>query len=266
MKDLDKDILEFSDEDIRLLNSKEGYRNLLKPKTLDVKRSLRRVKYEYKLVELQTEMIKMQQWIHENKKGLVVIAEGRDAAGKGGAIRRMTEHLNPRQSRIIALPKPEKYELGQLYFQRYIKELPQAGEIVFFNRSWYNRAVVEPVNEFCTKDEYERFMSEVNMFEGMLHNEGLQIIKFYFSISRAEQEKRISKIYNNPLKRWKLSSVDLKAVELWDEYTEYKDRMLKETHTKENPWIVIDSNRKTEARVAAIEEILRRVPYNIPIV
>ena len=261
MKKHNEEILQFTDEEIRLLNTKEGYRNLLKPKNFDVKRALRRVKYEYKLKELQVELIKMQQWIYENKRGLIVIAEGRDVAGKGGAIRRMSEHLNPRKTRILALPKPEKSEMGQWYFQRYVKVLPRPGEIVFFNRSWYNRAVVEPVNDFCTPEQYERFMSEVNLFEDMLCNEGLMIIKFYYSISREEQEKRIMQISENPLKRWKLSPVDLKAIELWDEYTKYKERMLKETSTKNNPWIVIDANRKTEARVKSMEYVLSRVPY-----
>lgn len=262
MKEKDNSILEFSDEDVRLLNTKEGYRNLLKPKHLDVQRALRRVKYEYKLKELQVELIKLQQWVYENKKGLVIVAEGRDAAGKGGAIRRMSEHLNPRRTRILALPKPEKSEQGQWYFQRYVKVLPRAGEIVFFNRSWYNRAVVEPVNDFCTQEQYERFMSEVNLFEDMLCNEGLQIIKFYFSITKDEQKKRINQISNNPLKRWKLSPVDMRAIELWDKYTEYKERMLKETSTERNPWVVIDANRKTKARINAIQHILDAVPYS----
>jgi len=261
MKKKNEEILEFTDEEIRLLNSKEGYRNLLKPKNLDVKRALRRVKYEYKLLELQVELIKLQQWVYENKRGLIVIAEGRDVAGKGGAIRRMSEHLNPRKTRIVALPKPEKGEMGQWYFQRYVKVLPKPGEIVFFNRSWYNRAVVEPVNDFCTPEQYERFMTEVNLFEDMLCNEGLMIIKFYYSISKDEQAKRMKQIQDNPLKRWKLSPVDLKAIELWDKYTVYKERMLKDTSSKRNPWIVIDANRKTEARINSMEELLRRVPY-----
>jgi polyphosphate kinase 2 len=261
MEENKKDILEFTDEEIRLLNTREGYRNLLKPKNLDVKRALRRVKYEYKLMELQTEMIKMQQWVYDNKKGLVIIAEGRDAAGKGGAIRRMSEHLNPRKTKIVALPKPEESELGQWYFQRYVSRLPKTGEIVFFNRSWYNRAVVEPVNDFCTKEQYEMFMSEVNLFEDMLINDGLMLIKLYFSITKEQQKKRIKAIAENPLKRWKLSPVDLRAIELWDEYTKYRQRMIDETSTARNPWIVIDANRKTDARIAAIQHVLKKVPY-----
>jgi len=261
MKHKKEEILEFTDEEIRLLNTKEGYRNLLKPKNLDVKRALRRVKYEYKLKELQIELIKLQQWVYEKKRGVIVIAEGRDVAGKGGAIRRMSEHLNPRKTRIVALPKPEKGEMGQWYFQRYVKLLPKPGEIVFFNRSWYNRAVVEPVNDFCTQEQYQRFMAEVNLFEDMLCNEGLMIIKFYYSITKDEQSKRMKQISENPLKRWKLSPVDLKAIELWDKYTIYKERMLKESSTKRNPWIVIDANRKTEARIDSMEKLLKRVPY-----
>jgi len=142
--------VELSEVDIHLLNTSAGYRNLLKPKTLDIARALNRVKYEYRLKELQAEMIKLQQWVFANKKQLIIIAEGRDAAGKGGAIRRMTEHLNPRLLKIVALPKPTKIEKKQWYFQRYVRQLPKVGEIVFFNRSWYNRAMVEPVNGFCT--------------------------------------------------------------------------------------------------------------------
>ena len=173
----------------------------------------------------------------------------------------MSEHLNPRKSRIVALPKPDKSEQGQWYFQRYVKILPKAGEIVFFNRSWYNRAVVEPVNKFCTEEQYERFMREVNLFEDMLSNDGIQIIKFYYSITREEQAKRFQLIRNNPLKKWKLSPVDIKAQELWDDYTVYKERMLRESNSKKNPWLVINANRKTEARIDSLEYVLSKVPY-----
>jgi polyphosphate kinase 2 len=250
-----------TENDVKLLNTSPGYRNLLKPKTLDIERALRRVKYEYKLKELQAEMIKLQQWIFANKKQVIIIAEGRDAAGKGGAIRRMTEHLNPRLLKIVALPKPNKLEKKQWYFQRYAKQLPKVGEMVFFNRSWYNRAMVEPVNGFCTEKQYEIFMKEVNLFEDMLSNDEIHIIKLYFSISKDEQKSRFDKIQKNPLKKWKISPVDLNAIQLWDKYTEYKTRMIKETDTPKNPWIVIKADRKTEARIEAMEHILARFPY-----
>jgi polyphosphate kinase 2 len=252
---------ELSEVDIHLLNTKEGYRNLLKPKSLDVERALRRVRYEYKLKDLQAEMIKLQQWVFANKKQVIVIAEGRDAAGKGGAIRRMTEHLNPRLLKIFALPKPNKLEKKQWYFQRYATVLPKVGEMVFFNRSWYNRAMVEPVNGFCTPEQYEIFMKEVNLFEDMLVNDGIQIIKLYFSISKKEQERRFDNIRNNPLKQWKISPVDLNALELWEEYSKYKTRMIAETNTKKSPWIIIKADRKTDARIEAMEHVLSTVPY-----
>lgn len=253
--------LELSEVDIHLLNTSPGYRNLLKPKNLDTERALRRVRYEYKLKELQAEMIKLQQWVFNNKKQVIVIVEGRDAAGKGGAIRRMTEHLNPRLLKIVALPKPNKLEKDQWYFQRYTMQLPKVGEMVFFNRSWYNRAMVEPVNEFCTEKQYETFMKEVNLFEDMLTNDDIQIIKLYFSITKKEQVSRFEKIQNNPLKKWKISPVDLNAIELWDKYTEYKKRMISETNTEKSPWVVIKADRKTEARIEAMEHVLSVVPY-----
>jgi len=252
---------ELTEVDIHLLNTKEGYRNMLKPKSLDVERALRRVRYEYKLKDLQAEMIKLQQWVFANKKQVIVIAEGRDAAGKGGAIRRMTEHLNPRLLRIFALPKPNKLEKKQWYFQRYAAVLPKVGEMVFFNRSWYNRAMVEPVNGFCTEEQYETFMKEVNLFEDMLHNDGIQIIKLYFSISKKEQKSRFDNIRSNPLKQWKISPVDLNALELWDEYTKYKKRMIDETNTENSPWVIVKADRKTDARIEAMEYVLSVVPY-----
>ena len=253
--------VELSEVDIHLLNTAAGYRNLLKPKTLDIGRALNRVKYEYRLKELQAEMIKLQQWVFANKKQLIIIAEGRDAAGKGGAIRRMTEHLNPRLLKIVALPKPTKIEKKQWYFQRYVRQLPKVGEIVFFNRSWYNRAMVEPVNGFCTDKQYETFMSEVNLFEDMLVNDGIQIIKLYFSITKTEQANRFKNIQSNPLKTWKISPVDLNALELWDKYTEYKERMIAVSNTEKSPWKIIKADKKTDARLEAMEYILSLIPY-----
>jgi len=253
--------IELNDEDIELLNSSAGYRNLLKPKTLGIQRALDRVKYEKRLKELQAEMIKLQQWVFINKKQVIIIAEGRDAAGKGGAIRRMTEHLNPRLLKIVALPKPTKAEKKQWYFQRYVRQLPKVGEMVFFNRSWYNRAMVEPVNNFCTEKQYQIFMNEVNLFEDMLVNDEIQIIKLYFSISKPEQANRFKNIQSNPLKTWKISPVDLNALELWDKYTEYKERMIEKSNTEKSPWKIIKADKKTNARIEAMEYILSIIPY-----
>jgi polyphosphate kinase 2 len=170
---------------------------------------------------------------------VVVIFEGRDAAGKGGAIRRLTEHLNPREFKVVALPKPSDDEKGHWYFQRYISQLPKNGKIVLFDRNWYNRALVEPVNRFCTKKEYTVFMNQVNDFERMLIESGTLLIKFYFSISKEEQEKRFEEIKSSPIKKWKYSEVDRNALALWDDYTFYKKRMFRKTNTQISPWIII---------------------------
>ena len=187
--------------------------------------------------------------------------EGRDAAGKGGAIRRFIQHMNPRSLRVVALPSPTPVERGQWYFQRYIQQLPNPGEIVFFDRSWYNRAVVEPVNGFCTHNEYEQFMSQVVDFERMLHRDGIQVIKMWFSISRDEQIRRFENIKSDPLKHWKLSPVDDRALDLWDEYTKYKKEMFLKTNVEYCPWTIIQANEKPKARVEAIKYVLGRVDY-----
>jgi polyphosphate kinase 2 len=206
-------------------------------------------------------LVKLQTWVIDENKKVVVLFQGRDAAGKGGAIRRITAHINPRHYRIVALPRPSEEERGQWYFQRYISRLPKPGEIVFFDRSWYNRAIVEPVNGFCTQEEYDIFMGQVNNFEKMLIESNTYLIKFYFSISKDEQARRFSDIKNSPLKRWKLTPVDERAQELWDKYTGYKERMFAETDTPFAPWKVIEANRKTEARIEAAEHILKTIPY-----
>ena len=248
-------------KDIELLNSKKGIRQFLTQDVDSIAKVLRYVKYEERLKSLQAELIKLQKWVVENKQKVVIIFEGRDAAGKGGAIRRITEHLNPREFRVVALPKPTEEERGQWYFQRYINQLPERGKMVFFDRSWYNRAVVEPVNGFCTEEEYSIFMDQVNDFERMIIKSGTRLIKFYFSISKEEQEDRFKDIISSPIKKWKYSAVDQKALELWDDYTAYKTRMFKETNTDIAPWIIIKANRKTEARIEAIEQVLDIIPY-----
>lgn len=251
----------FSEEDIALLNTNLGLKQLLFYKKTNVEKALRMTKYFLKLRELQAELIDMQSWIIQNNKKLVVLFEGRDSAGKGGAIRRITAHINPRFYRTVALPKPDSNEQGQWYFQRYVNKLPAPGHIVFFDRSWYNRAVVEPVNGFCTAEEYETFMGQVNEFERMILESNTYLIKLYFSISKEEQESRFKDINSNPLKKWKMTPVDQKAQELWDSYTDYKLRMFERTDTKLSPWVIINADRKTEARINALQHILDHVPW-----
>jgi polyphosphate kinase 2 len=234
----------------------------LSKEPLNLERGIRYVDYQKKLVKLQTELIKLQTWLIEKNQRIIVIFEGRDAAGKGGAIRRITERINPRHMRIVALPKPTEDEQSQWYFQRYVNQLPKAGEIVLFDRSWYNRAVVEPVNGFCTKKEYEVFMNQVNDFERMILESGIHLVKIYMSISKKEQAKRFEDIKKDPLKQWKMSKVDERAQELWNDYTDYKKAMFSKTDTTISPWKVIRANRKTEARVSVINHILKNIPYD----
>ena len=249
-----KDFIEAktSKELFSIMNTK----GISSPKVLDV------LAYEKQLRDLQIELVKLQQWVLKEKKRVAVIFEGRDAAGKGGAIRRFMEHLNPRSSRLVALNKPTNVEKGQWYFQRYIKELPNPGEIVFFDRSWYNRAVVEPVMGFCSDKEYNDFLVQVPEFEHMLYEDGLIIIKFWLSISKEEQLKRFNARNNNPLKRWKFSPVDKKGQELWDTYTHYKDEMYSKTHTTYCPWMIIKTNHKKTARFEAMRYVLSRFDYD----
>jgi polyphosphate kinase 2 len=248
--------------DVKKLNSKLGLLSLLSKEPLNLERGIRYVDYQKKLVKLQTELIKLQTWLIEKNQRIIVIFEGRDAAGKGGAIRRITERINPRHMRIVALPKPTEDEQSQWYFQRYVNQLPKAGEIVLFDRSWYNRAVVEPVNGFCTKKEYEVFMNQVNDFERMILESGIHLVKIYMSISKKEQAKRFEDIKKDPLKQWKMSKVDERAQELWNDYTDYKKAMFSKTDTTISPWKVIRANRKTEARVSVINHILKNIPYD----
>ncbi|MGV6828744.1 MAG: polyphosphate kinase 2 [Flavobacteriales bacterium] len=249
-------------EDLKILTSKKGITQFLTRENTTISRTLRYLKYEKRLKKLQEELIKLQRWVTNNNEKVVIVFEGRDAAGKGGAIRRITEHINPREFRVVALPKPTDEEKGQWYFQRYINELPQEGKIVFFDRSWYNRAIVEPVNGFCSKEEYSIFMNQVNDFERMITESGIRLIKLYFSISKDEQAKRFEDIKTNPIKKWKFSDVDKKALELWDDYTIYKKKMFKKTNTKIAPWVIIKANRKTSARIEAIKHILDKIPYS----
>ncbi|WBX74247.1 polyphosphate kinase 2 [Tenacibaculum pacificus] len=248
-------------KDVNKLNSNKGLKAILS-KPFNLEKAIRYVDYGRKLKKLQVELIRLQTWGINNDERIIIILEGRDAAGKGGAIRRMTERINPRHMRIVALPKPNEDEKGQWYFQRYVEQFPKAGEIVFFDRSWYNRAVVEPVNGFCTKEEHDIFMNQVNDFERMILESGIRLVKIYMSINKKEQEKRFKEIVNNPLKQWKITPVDLKAQELWDDYTDYKRAMFSKTNTAISPWKVIRANRKTIARINVINHVLKSIPYD----
>jgi polyphosphate kinase 2 len=252
---------ELNSKDIKKLNSKRGLKLFLSEDDMSVSKALRILNYESKLKKLQEELIKMQQWVESEGEKLVVIFEGRDAAGKGGAIRRLTQNLNPREFNVVALPKPTLEEKQQWYFQRYVKNLPRSGQITFFDRSWYNRAVVEPVNKFCSQSEYSVFINQVNDFEKMLVDSGIRLVKFYFSISKDEQERRFKDIKASPVKKWKFSAVDKAALSLWDNYTNYKKKMFDKTDTEFAPWIVVKANRKMRARVEVIQKLLEIVPY-----
>ncbi len=219
------------------------------------------LEYEDELQRLQIELLKMQNFVKESGKKLLIIFEGRDAAGKGGTIKRITEHLNPRGARIVALGKPSDTEKSQWYFQRYIQHLPSAGEIVLFDRSWYNRGGVEPVMGFCTPKEHKEFLHDIPEFEKMLINSGIELFKFYFSVSKNEQGKRFEQRKTDPLKQYKLSSVDEQSQILWNEYTAAKYSMLVASHTKSCPWIIIRSDDKKKARINCIKYILQHVDY-----
>jgi polyphosphate kinase 2 len=253
---------EITEKDANLLSSKKGLKVLLSEEELNLEKSIRNVKYEKELLGLQIELLKLQHWVSENNKRVIIIFEGRDSAGKGGAIRRITQFLNPRLIKTVALPKPTKEESDQWYFQRYVSHLPKHGEMLFFDRSWYNRAVVEPVNGFCTDQQYQKFMGEVNDFEKMIMDEDTILIKLYFSISKEVQLRRFTNLQSDPLKKWKYSEVDSKAQELWDEYTKYKKEMFEKTNTSYAPWKVIKANRKGLARLEAIKYIIKRVMYS----
>lgn len=218
--------------------------------------------YQAELKRLQIELLKMQNYVKEHGKKVLMIFEGRDAAGKGGTIKRITEHLNPRGARVVALDKPDDRERTQWYFQRYVQHLPSAGEIVLFDRSWYNRGGVEPVMGFCTQEEHKEFLHEVPEFEKMLIHSDILIFKFYFSVSKEEQGKRFDKRRTDPLKQYKLSPVDELSQQLWDKYTIAKYSMLLASHTEHSPWIIIRSDNKKKARINTIKHILNHIEYS----
>ncbi len=218
--------------------------------------------YETELLRLQAELVKLKEWVRTTGERLVIIFEGRDAAGKGGAIKRITEYLNPRVARIVALPAPTERELGQWYFQRYIAHLPTAGEVVIFDRSWYNRAGVEHVMGFCTPDEYRRFLQQCPIFERLLVGDGMRLVKYWFSVSDAEQERRFHSRLDDPLRRWKLSPIDLESRTRWVDYSRAKDEMFVHTDIPEAPWYVVEGDDKRRARLNCIAHLLSLVPYH----
>jgi polyphosphate kinase 2 len=227
------------------------YKNLMSRKTYEAQKYL-----------LQVELLKLQAWVKESRQRVVILFEGRDAAGKGGAIKRFMEHLNPRGARVVALEKPSETERGQWYFQRYVEHLPTAGEIVMFDRSWYNRAGVERVMGFCSENEYQEFMRQAPDFERHLVRSGTHLIKFWFSVSRKEQRRRFKEREAHPLKQWKLSPIDMASLDKWDDYTKAKEAMFFETDTADAPWTVIKSDCKKRARLNAMRYILHKLPYS----
>lgn len=251
----------FTKEQLLSAKSRKDLLKIAGEENKPVNKVIKKLQYEKELYELQSELVNLQKWISKNKMRVAVIFEGRDAAGKGGAIKRFKEHLNPRSSRVVALTKPTEVESGQWYFRRYIQVLPNPGEIVFFDRSWYNRAVVEPVMGFCTKDQYDKFMVQAPEFEHLLYEDNLVIIKFWFSISRDEQKKRFDSRLENPLKMWKFSPVDMEGQNLWDKYTYYKEQMFSKTHTNFSPWIIVKTNDKKEARLESMRYVLSQFDY-----
>ena len=227
----------------------------------DVKRKISGEVYEAELLRLQIELVKVQEWVRSTGSRLVVIFEGRDAAGKGGAIKRITESLNPRLVRIAALPAPSERERGQWYFQRYVAYLPAAGETTLFDRSWYNRAGVEKVMGFCTAEQHSRFLEQAPVFEKLLIDDGVLLRKYWFSVSQDEQLRRFRSRRKDPLRRWKLSPMDLESVNRWDDYSRARDEMMAHTDVDESPWYVVESEIKKHARLNMIAHLLSTIPY-----
>ena len=224
-------------------------------------RKLKRRQYEKRKEALQAELLKVQRWARESGQKIVVLFEGRDAAGKGGTIKRFTEHLNPRGAQVVALEKPTDEERGQWYFQRYVRHLPTEGEIRFFDRSWYNRAGVERVMGFCTPEEYLEFMRQAPELERMLVRSGIRLFKYWFSVSRVEQKRRFAARRDDPLKQWKLSPIDQASIDKWDDYTEAKEAMFFYSDTADAPWTVIKSDDKKRARLGCMDHFLASLPY-----
>ncbi|MFL0277263.1 polyphosphate kinase 2 [Mycobacterium sp. SMC-19] len=217
--------------------------------------------YEKELLRLQSEFVKLQEWVRDTGTRVVVLFEGRDAAGKGGVIKRITEYLSPRTVRIAALPAPTERERGEWYFQRYVAHLPARGEITLFDRSWYNRAGVEKVMGFCTPEEHAQFLKQAPVFEQLLIDDGILLRKYWFSVSQAEQLRRFRKRRNDPLRQWKLSPMDLEALHRWEDYSRARDEMMARTDTASSPWYVVESEVKTHARLNMMSHLLESIPY-----
>jgi polyphosphate kinase 2 len=217
--------------------------------------------YERELFRLQTELAKVQEWTKTSGQRIIILFEGRDAAGKGGAIKRITQYLNPRIARIVALPAPTERQRTEWYFQRYIQHLPAAGELTLFDRSWYNRAGVERVMEFCTDDEYRRFLHQAPIFERMLVEDGIHLRKYWFSVSHEEQDERFHSRLDDPLRRWKLSPMDVESIKRWEDYSRAKDEMFVHTDIVEAPWYVVEADDKRRARINMIAHLLSTLPY-----
>lgn len=254
--------LGLSAEELAEINTRKGLLKLLDGKKVNVHKALVKLRYEEQLEKLQMELVKLQRTVQLTGRRIAIIFEGRDAAGKGGSIRRFIEHLNPRSARVVALPKPTELQRGQWYFQRYAEQLPNPGEIVFFDRSWYNRAVVEPVMGFCSEQEYRVFLKQVPEFEHMLYEDGLELVKFWFSISKDVQAERFASRKSDPLKQWKISPVDERAQEHWDLYTRYKEEMFSKTHTSYSPWIMVRADDKKKARLESMRYVLAAFDYD----
>ncbi len=256
-----KKTVDLTQDELAEVNSRKGLLQLLSSKNVNVSKALVKLRYEQDLEKLQIELVKLQRTVQLTGRRVAILFEGRDAAGKGGTIRRFIEHLNPRSARIVALPKPNEVQKGQWYFQRYVEQLPNPGEIVFFDRSWYNRAVVEPVMSFCTEEQYRVFMQQVPEFEHMLYEDNIEMVKFWCSISKEVQQQRFDSRRVDPLKQWKISPVDDKAQENWDLYTHYKDEMFSRTHTSYSPWIIVRANDKKKARLESMRYVLSTLDY-----
>jgi polyphosphate kinase 2 len=251
----------FTRKEAKQLLDSDAFFDLAREKGLDPDEVRETLEYEDELERLQIQLVKLYADVQAKGRRVVILFEGRDAAGKGGSIRRFIEHLNPRGYRVVALSKPTEVEQGQWYFQRYVAQLPAAGEICFFDRSWYNRAVVEPVNGFCTPKQYQQFMKRVAGFEHSLVNDGIELIKFWFEIDKAEQAERFEARRKSPLKSWKIGPVDAKAQKLWDKYTAYQKKMLRQTHSKHAPWTIVQANSKKKARLGSLRHVLHTLDY-----
>ncbi|GGM76131.1 hypothetical protein GCM10011609_10060 [Lentzea pudingi] len=253
---------EFPDNDEPILLDANGREVLTWQENYPFTERMSRSEYDHLKRLMQIELLKLQHWVADTGQRLVILFEGRDAAGKGGTIKRFTEHLDPRGARTVALDKPSERERGEWYFQRYVRELPTAGEIVLFDRSWYNRAVVEHVMDYCTKAEYDLFMRQAPLFEQMLVEDGVLLVKLWFSVSRNEQRTRFVIRQIDPVRQWKLSPNDIKSLDRWDDYTEAKVAMLRSTDTDIAPWTVVKSNDKKRARIEAMRSVLARFDYD----